>query len=177
MVLTSREDWAKRVRHLVTQARAHPTDYVHDEIGFNYRLPNINAAVGCAQMECLDRYLERKREITRFYERTLPRIPGLSLLRERDWAWSSCWLNTLLIDRAAYGRNGAETVAALRSAGVEARRVWPPLHAQAPYRDCPHFGSPNAEWLFERGVNLPSSVGLADADLERVVEALRDAVR
>src|SRR5207247_839165 len=124
-----------RVRHLVTQARAHPTDYVHDEIGFNYRLPNINAAIGCAQMESLGRHLERKREIARWYERALAGIPGLSLLKERDWARSSWWLNTLLVDPAAYGRSGAETVVILRSAGIEARRVWPPLHAQAPYRD------------------------------------------
>ena len=173
MVLASRPEWSRRARHLVTQARSHPTDYIHDEIGFNYRLPNLNAAIGCAQMENLDLHLKRKRQIADSYAQAIREIPGLSMLCEREWASSTYWLNTMLIDREVYGRDVVETMNALTASGIQARRVWPPLHSQAPYRDCPHSGSPHSQWMFEHALNLPSSVGLSDSDLSRVIAALR----
>lgn len=162
MVLSGRKDWVDRCRHLSTQARAHPTDYIHDEIGHNYRMPNLNAALGVAQMECLERYLQKKRRIADRYLKA-----GLPLLREAEWAWSSCWLNTILVDRPG------EIGAALRKQGIECRRVWPPVHRQTPYRECPVYSTEGADWLFDRGLNIPSSVGLEDSQLDRVVEALR----
>lgn len=174
MVVGAREDWLRRVRHLVTQARAHPTEYLHDEIGFNYRMPAMNAALGCAQMENLDAHLARKRQISEAYAAALRGIPGLSLLREESWAWSTYWLNTILLEPGA--ADVAKVAEALRGQGIEARRVWPPLHAQPPYRECPYAGAPNGEWLYARGLNLPSSVGLQDDQLDRVVSAIRRAV-
>jgi perosamine synthetase len=173
-VVGAREDWLRRVRHLATQARAHPTNYVHDEIGFNYRMPALNAALGLAQVELLDSYLERKRKLADAYGRALEGLDGIQRMTEQPWAWSSYWLNTILIepDRA----DVEHVAAALRADGVEARRVWPPLHAQQPYRTFPFYGAPNADWLFARGLNLPSSVGLTEAQFERVVASLKRAM-
>jgi len=175
MIVGGREEWLKRARHLVTQARSHPTEYIHDEVGFNYRMPNLNAALGFAQMECLDRYLERKRKMASAYAEGLRGVPGLTLMSEESWARSSYWLNTVLIDPKV--ADVAQVSGTLRLQGIEARRVWPPLHKMAPYRDCPFSGAPNGEWLYARGLNLPSSVGLSDAELGRVVEALKKALK
>ncbi len=174
MVLGAREDWMRRVRHLVTQAKAHPTEYLHDEIGFNYRLPAMNAALGLSQMEQLAGHLEQKRRMADAYDRALKAVAGLTRLAEQPWARSSYWLNTVLVEPAA--AEVSRVAAALRQEGIEARRVWPPLHGQQPYRHCPFSGAPNADWLYARGLNLPSSVGLSDADLERVVAALKRAL-
>lgn len=172
MVVGAREDWLRRVRHLVTQARAHPTEYLHDEVGFNYRMPAMNAALGCAQMERLDAHLARKRQLSEAYARALTGIPGLSRIAEESWAWSTYWLNTVLLEPGA--ADVSKVAEALRGQGIEARRVWPPLHGQAPYRTCLFSGAPNADWLYARGLNLPSSVGMTDADLDRVVRALKE---
>jgi perosamine synthetase len=175
MIVGAREDWLRRARHLITQAKSHPTEYLHDEVGFNYRMPALNAALGLAQMEKLGDHLARKRAMADAYAKALAGIPGVTLLREESWAWSSYWLNTVLIDPAV--RSVVDVAAALRAEKIEARRVWPPLHGQAPYKDCPYTGAPNGEWLYARGLNLPSSVGLKDADLERVCASLRKAVK
>lgn len=174
VIVGSREDWLRRARHLVTQAKAHPTEYIHDEIGFNYRMPALNAALGLAQMEKLEEHLRRKRAMGDAYAAGLAGIPGVTLLKEEPWASSSRWLNTILIDPAV--RSVVDVAAALRAAGIEARRVWPPLHGQAPYRGCPFAGAPNGDWLYARGLNLPSSVGLKDEELRRVVSSLRTAI-
>jgi perosamine synthetase len=175
MVVGFREEWILRARHLVAQARAHPTEYLHDEIGFNYRMPALNAALGLAQMERLKSHLDRKRRIAETYARSLSGIPGVTVLGEEPWAWSSCWLSTVLLEPQA--ADVAEVAAILRQEGIEARRVWPPLHGQAPYRHCPFAGAPNGDWLYARGLNLPSSVGLTDEHQERVISALRRALR
>jgi perosamine synthetase len=175
MIVGRREDWLVRARHLVTQARAHPTEYVHDEIGFNYRMPALNAALGCAQMECLEKYLGRKRQIADAYAKGLAGVPGVTILREESWAWSSYWLNTILIEPGAGDVAGVS--AELRRKGIEVRRVWPPLHGQPPYRDLPFAGAPNGEWLYARGLNLPSSVGLRDDELDHVVRALKEVLK
>jgi len=173
MIVSSREDWIRHARHLITQAKAHPIEYLHDEIGYNYRMPNLNAALGLAQIECLGGHLARKRSIAESYERLLAGIEGLRLLREPAFARSSYWLNTLIVDEKAYGISASELGKRMRDESIECRRLWPPLHAMAPYRDCLSFGVGNADGLYEHGLNIPSSVGLDDAHLERVVQALK----
>ena len=171
MVVGSNEAWIRRARHLASQARSHATEYIHDAVGFNYRMPAMNAALGLAQSERLPAHLARKRQMADAYGKALDGIPGLTRMIEQPWAKSSYWLTTVLIDPSV--ADVAKISDALRGQGIEARRVWPPLHAQAPYRHCPFAGAPSGEWLYARGLNLPSSVGLADADLDRVASALR----
>jgi perosamine synthetase len=177
MVVSTREDLVRRARHLGGQAKAHPTDYLHDDVGYNYRLPNINAALGLAQVEVLEQHLARKRQIAAAYARGLADVRGLSLMGEQPWATSSFWLNTAVVAPDAFGRTAAEVVGALRSRGIEARRVWPPLHLQAPFRDCPALGTARSEWLFAHALNLPSSVGIRDDEIARVVGEIRSLAR
>lgn len=174
MIVGSKEPWLRRSRHLATQARAHPTEYIHDEVGFNYRMPSLNAALGLAQMELLDAYLLRKREISAHYAGVLKGVPGISLITEEPWAWSSYWLNTILIDPQV--ASVSKVVKALHDERIEARRVWPPMKSQLPYRDCPSSGGSDSEWLYERGINLPSSVGITSEQIERVARTVVHAL-
>jgi perosamine synthetase len=176
MIVSSGEDGMARARHLISQARADSKEYIHDEVGFNYRMPSINAALGCAQIEGIEKCLERKRMIAARYARELETLPGLSTLKEASWAWSSQWLSTVFVDPEVVGTEASTIVSKLHEGGIEARRVWPPVHAQAPYRQYPRSGSRHSEWLYARGINLPSSVGLTEAEQTRVLDAVRQAL-
>ncbi len=175
MIVGADANKLKRARHLIAQAKAHPTEYIHDEIGFNYRLAALNAALGSAQMEYLEAHLTRKRQIASSYAAAFKGIPGITLMSEALWAWSSSWLTTVFIEPET--ADVATVASELRRQGIEARRVWFPLHGQAPYRECPFVAAPNAEWLYARGLNLPSSVGLTDGEMGRVVSAIKDSVQ
>jgi N-acetylneuraminate synthase/N,N'-diacetyllegionaminate synthase len=136
-------------------------------------MPNLNAALGLAQVEQLEGFLARKRAIVERYSRGLEGTAGVSLLRESPWAWSSCWLATLLVEPEVYGRTAAELGESLRARGIESRRVWPPVQEQAPYRSLPRRATPSSTWLYEHGLNIPSSVGLTDAQVDEVIDAIR----
>src|SRR6185503_14912648 len=103
MIVTNRADWAERARYLTTQAKDDPIEYVHNEIGYNYRLTNIQAALGCAQMEQLDGFVSAKQRIARQYTQALSAVAGISCPQEAPWALSTYWLYTALVDPQVYG--------------------------------------------------------------------------
>lgn len=162
-ILTDDEALARRAKHLTTTARV-PAGwhFVHDEIGFNYRLPNLNAALGCAQLERLDDFIARKRVLAARYAEAFVKVPEVTLFTERPGARSNYWLNTILLKPAAAAQREAVLEAA-NAAGYAARPVWTPMHELAMYRDCPHMGLAATDGLCRRIVNLPSSPKLADA--------------
>ena len=168
MIVTADPQLAERARHLTTQAKTTEPGYWHDEVGFNYRLTNVAAALGVAQLERLDDLLAAKRRIAARYDEELA---GLEIEPAPDapWARRSSWLHSVLVPA---GRRD-EVLAALAADGIGARPVWPPLHLQAPYRGVERLGGGVAEELFERGVSLPSSAGLTDADQDRAISVLR----
>ncbi len=172
MILTKHEDWADRARHLTTQARAHAFEYVHEEIGFNYRPTSLNAAMGVAQMELVDEYVAVKRRIATTYAQAVDGVPGLSTLGEAPWAFSTFWLSTVL----ARDASGRALVERLRSRGIEARPIWQPMHLSPAQRGAVATDCSTAERLYEQGVCLPSSVGLSAPDQERVIGELLAAV-
>ena len=171
MLVTDDPQLARRAKHLTTQARLPGLAYRHDEIGYNYRLPNIAAALGVAQLEQLPAFLARKRDNAAAYDRRLAGRSGLTLPPRVEWAESSSWLYSVLIEASSFGCDRDALLERLNSAGVEARPVWTPLHTMAPYRDAVRLGSGAvAERIAAQGLSLPSSVTLTSEQRARVID-------
>lgn len=175
ILLTDREEWAIRARHLTTQAKSDPLEYIHDEIGFNYRLTNIQAAVGVAQLELLAEYIATKRRIAARYREGLAGIRGIELPREATWAESIWWLYTIRVQEAKTGVNSRALMRALQEAGIQSRPLWQPLHLSPAHAGVHGPPCPVAENLYQEGLSLPSSVGLLTDDQDRIIDAIADA--
>jgi perosamine synthetase len=160
-ILTDDEKLAGRARHLTTTAKVpHPYEYVHDEVGFNYRMPNLNAALGCGQLEKLEEFVERKRRLARRYQEAFAGVEGLNVFAEPKNARSNYWLNALVLDQPDKDLRDRLLVA-LNQAGLQSRPVWRPMHELPMYRDCPKMDLSVTENLAARIINVPSSAVLA----------------
>jgi perosamine synthetase len=152
---------AKRAKHLTTTAKVpHRWAYTHDEIGFNYRLPNINAALGCAQLEELPAFLEAKRRLFGRYRAAFAEVPQTRIVAEPKGCRSNYWLQTLLLDKRAAELRDV-ILSATNDAGLMTRPIWTLMHRLPPYLKCPKMELSVAESLEQRLINLPSSVRLA----------------
>lgn len=172
MICTDDEALAKKAKYLTTQAKDDPLEYVHHEVGYNYRLPNLLAAMGCAQLEQLDDFIARKRRIAARYEASLRDVPGLRLPRAASWAESIWWLYSVEVDAAAYGANSRTLLKRLATAQIQARPLWQPMHQSPAHAAAPRRSCPVAERLHREVLSLPSSVGLTEADQQRVIDCL-----
>jgi len=161
------------IRHLSEQARvAGTTEYHHDEVGFNYGLSNLQAAVGLAQLERIEELVGRRRALAERYAAALQRVPGLRFSLETPWARSNYWLMSVLVDGRDHGRSREEVMAALDGAGVESRPFFTPLPSLAPYADPGAGALPVARSVHERGVSIPSSASLSVEEQDRVIAVL-----
>ena len=159
-VLTNDPVLGRRAKHLTTTARvAHRWNFLHDEVGYNYRLPNLNAALGCAQLEQLPGLLERKRVLAGRYAQAFAGVAGVSMLREPPQTRGNFWLNALMLASPDELRRDA-VLAALNEAGYMSRPVWRLMHRLPMYSACPRMDLPVAESLEARVINLPSSARL-----------------
>lgn len=178
MITTNDPDLASRAKHLTTQARLPGPDYRHDEIGYNYRLTNLAAALGLAQLEKIDDLLERKRAITRLYDANLREIKGVQTGPRTTWSKASHWLHSITVHPDHFGRTSRETMDFLRTLNIEARPIWSPLHTQPVFAGAPLLGSGSvATDIFAHALSLPSSAGLTAADQSRVIAGLKQARR
>lgn len=173
MIATDREDWAKRAQYLTTQAKDDPVEYVHNEIGFNYRLTNIQAAMGVAQLESLDSYVAKKRSIASGYQNGLEDLEGVGLMAAQPDTEPVYWLYTALLGSSTTLGARKAFIKSLNEAGFGARPIWRPIHMLPPYQDCQAYRIDQAESLYNRGVNLPSSVGLDEDDQQRCIKTFR----
>ena len=173
MITTDDPALARRAKHLTTQARLPGPEYRHDEVGYNYRLTNLAAAVGVAQLEQLPGFLAAKRRIAARYDEALGAVAGITLPPRARWAEPSLWLYSIGIDARALGRDRRRMVDDLAAAGIQARPIWSPLHTMPMYREQPRLGGAVAEDLFEAGLSLPCSVSLTPAQQDAVVRAIR----
>jgi perosamine synthetase len=175
MLVTGDAALAARARYLAAQAKDDPVEYVHREIGFNYALSSLQAAVGSAQLERLDHFVARKREIAARYAEAFAGVPGLSSPAEAPWALSSCWLSALRIDAARFGCDRVELARRLRARGIETRPLWQALHespAHAGARTASAAGCPVAAELQREVLCLPCSTGLTEGDQREVIDAI-----
>lgn len=164
--------WIDRARFLATQARDPAPHYEHSEIGHNYRLSNLLAAVGRGQLQALPDRVARRRRINARYRQALGHLPGLSFQPEAPWGTSTFWLTCATIDAERFGATREELRLALEEANIEARPVWKPMHLQPVFRDCPVVGGSVSEALFAHGICLPSGSSMSDADQQRVVDCV-----
>ena len=159
-ILTNDDELGRRAKHLTTTAKIpHKWAFVHDEIGFNYRLPNLNAALGCAQLEQLDGFLKSKRALASAYDHVFATIPGVRFAREPDGTTSNYWLNAILLDEdQAHMRD--DVLTALNDAGFGARPAWTLMHHLPMYAASPRGDLRVAESIERRLINLPSSASI-----------------
>jgi perosamine synthetase len=173
-IVTNIEAWADRVRYLTTQAKDDPVEYVHNEIGYNYRLTNILAAMGVAQLEQLQEYVVAKRRIAQTYKDELAGVEGFSFPLETPLGESSWWLFTLRIDASTYPLNSRQLMATLGQHSIQSRPLWRPMHMLAPFSDCQICGGDIAQNLYRDCLSLPSSVGLKETEQQRVIKVLKE---
>jgi perosamine synthetase len=172
MLVTSNEEWAAKAKYLTTQAKNDPIEYVHGEVGYNYRLTNLLAAVGCAQMEQLDAYVAIKRKIAARYTEKLQNVPGVVPMRSAPWAASTFWMYTVLIEEDGFGMDSRGLMRSLASQEIQCRPLWQPIHQSPAHASKNIVAMPVAEKLARRGLSLPCSVGLTEPQQDRVVAAL-----
>ena len=176
MVVTDNEAWAERARYLTTQATDDPVEYIHSEIGFNYRLTNLQAAMGVAQLESIDEFVAKKREIASTYGEAFGGLEEITPMPAQPRTEPSYWLYTVLLDHNVDRRQRNEVIGALSSRGVSARPLFHPIHGLPPYAECQAIRIEHSVSLYERGVCLPSSVGLKEMEQQRCIDSLVEAV-
>ena len=154
-ILTDDEALADYAKHITTTAKVpHRWEFEHDEVAFNYRLPNINAALGCAQLEKMPEFIKQKRALTAFYEELVAPLEGVTLFKEPANSFSNYWLQTLILDDTLVRD---DVLAFLNDHGVMSRPIWTPLHKLKPYRDCPRADLSTIERLNKKIINIPST--------------------
>lgn len=174
MIVTNNREYAERARYLTTQAKDDPVRYIHHEIGYNYRLTNIQAALGVAQLEKLQEYIGIKKKNWEHYKAGIESIPGLSLADVPDYAHPNYWFYCLQIDSEKYGMNREALMQYCSENKIQTRPMWYLNHMQKPYQNCQHHQIENAFRLFEQTLNIPCSVNLTRTQLDTVVKVLTD---
>lgn len=159
-ILTNDIEIGKLAKHLTTQAKLpHKWEFRHDMIGYNYRMPNINAALGCAQLEQLSEFLAKKRQLAERYHAMFANIEGIKFIKEPEFAQSNYWLNVILL-APQYGEKRDELLSLTNEIGIMTRPVWNLLYTLPMYIDCPRMDCQIAESIAARLINLPSSVNI-----------------
>lgn len=175
MIVSRDAELLGRARHLTTQAKSDPLYYTHDEVGYNYRMTNLQAALGFAQMEQLEGFIRIKRKHWQRYCEKLADFAGGRILPFREGIRSNCWFYSLLCDETALERD--KLIEALAQKGIQTRPIWGLINEQKPYVGCEAYRLEAAPRYRRAVVNLPCSTGMAEEDVDRVVEAIRCEVQ
>jgi pyridoxal phosphate-dependent aminotransferase EpsN len=177
MLVTNRDDLAERARYLATQACSPAPHYEHVEVGFNYRMSNVCAALGRAQLRGLDRKVARRRAIHDRYRTGLSDLSGVSFMAENSEGASNRWLTVALIDPAAAAADREKVRRHLADQRIEARPAWKPMHCQPVFAAAEVVGGGVCERLFRDALCLPSGSGLSDDEIDRVITEVRSVLR
>ncbi|SDI30595.1 LegC family aminotransferase [Alteribacillus bidgolensis] len=163
-ILTNDTGVAEIAKHVSTTAKIrHRWEFIHDQIGYNYRLPNINAALGCAQIEQIDQFINKKRSLAEKYRQLFKNVTGITFFREPAYARSNYWLNTLILDEK-YTASRDSLLEATHEQGILTRPVWTLMNKLDMFQNCPHMDLSIAESLEQRMINIPSSSKLGGED-------------
>ncbi len=173
MIITQDEELYKKAKYYTTQAKDDDVRYIHNDIGFNYRMTNLQAALGTAQLECLENYLVIKKKNYELYKEAINLIDGLTLADTPDYADNNCWMYALQIDKEKFGSDREEIMAALETKGIQTRPVWYLNHLQKPFANNYSYRIEHALKLHEITLNIPCSVSLKDEERLKVVNSLQ----
>ncbi|MBW3571385.1 MAG: DegT/DnrJ/EryC1/StrS family aminotransferase [Gemmatimonadetes bacterium] len=177
MLVSDNGDLIHHARKIATQARDAGPHYQHSEIGYNYRLSNLLAAAGVAQLEVLNERVGMRRRNFAYYENALGALPGLSFMPEAPWGLHTRWLTCITLDPAEFGVDREGLRLELEASGIEARPLWKPMHLQPVFAEYESVGGDFAAGLFERGLCLPSGSSLSEGDLDEVASCIRAVFR
>jgi dTDP-4-amino-4,6-dideoxygalactose transaminase len=177
MILTKNPQYAEKARYLSTQAKDDPIRYIHNEIGYNYRLTNIQAALGVAQLEKMDEFVQRKKKNYLVYKESFNAIHGVDLAAAPDYADNNYWMYALQVKNAAKGSKRDGLMSYLAGKKIQTRPVWYLNHLQRPYRNCRSYEIIKSIELYDKTLNIPCSVGLSLTDLNLVVEDIRQFIQ
>ncbi|MCI5115266.1 MAG: pyridoxal phosphate-dependent aminotransferase, partial [Candidatus Electrothrix sp. AX1] len=173
MIVSDDEALIRKVKFWATQARDNAAHYQHTEMGYNYRMSNVLAAIGRGQLRVLDDRVQKKREIFAYYQEYLSDLPGIAFMPEPNFAYSTCWLTCLTIDPDKANTTRDAIIQELENNNIESRPTWKPMHLQPLYADCATVGGQVAEKIFQTGLCLPSGTSMNDKDLKRIVRVIR----
>tara|TARA_R110002049_G_scaffold256139_1_gene431620 strand:- start:480 stop:1604 length:1125 start_codon:yes stop_codon:yes gene_type:complete len=172
-LVSKNEKWIQKARFLATQARDNAPHYQHSEIGYNYRMSNVCAAIGRGQMEVLDNRVNKRRENFEFYKDSFQNNAQIEFLKEPKGFYSNRWLSTILLPNKSL----RETIRlALEAVNIESRPLWKPMHLQPVFKDSPSFLNGVSEDLFEKGLCLPSGSNLSPLELDKVSEKIKSCL-
>jgi len=179
MLVSNNENYIKKARFLSTQARELAIHYEHKELGYNYRMSNLLAAVGRGQLEVLDKRVSSRRAIFNRYEKALSHIDGFTFMHEADYGVSNRWLTSLIIEEKITGISRNQIIKVLEKENIESRPVWKPMHMQPLYKECEYvkadYRDVSAE-LFENGLCLPSGSSLTEGEQGRIIDIILSLV-
>ncbi len=173
MIVTNNAEYAQQARYLTTQARDEATWFVHDNVGYNYRLNSIQASLISAQLKILKNYIKIKKNNYLKYKKEIDGIGGLKLASVPSYAQNNYWMYALQVDHYQYGRSIDDLIAFFKREQIEVRPLWYPNHLQRPYRYCETYKIESAIQLHRSTINLPCSVNLKDKDISRIGKLLR----
>jgi pyridoxal phosphate-dependent aminotransferase EpsN len=177
MLVSDNGDVIQHARKLATQARDAGPHYQHSEVGYNYRMSNLLAAVGVAQLEVLEDRVSARRRNFAFYQEALSGLPGISFMPEAPWGRHTRWLTCMTVDPRAFGVDREALRLELEANGIESRPLWKPMHLQPVFAEYERVGGEFAGGLFERGLCLPSGSSLQEGDLDEVSACIRGVFR
>ena len=176
MLVTNSSSYADYARYLTTQAKDDVLEYIHNEIGYNYRLTNIQAALGVAQLEQIENFIAKKRAIARAYENAFKGLVGIVPMPTPPHTEPTYWLYTILLGEGATLRERKAVIQHLHEMGVGARPLWHTIHNLPPYRSSQAYRIEHSIRLYETGVSLPSSAGLKEADLKNCIAVFKRSI-
>ncbi len=174
MIVTNDARYAEKARYWTTQAKDDPVRYIHDEIGYNFRLSNLQAAMGVAQLEKLPEYIQIKKKNYGMYKKAIAQLAGVHLAEPPNYSDNNHWFYCLQIDKRIYGRDREQVMALFAEHQIQTRPIWYLNHLQKPYKGCQSYKIGTAQQMWETTLNLPCSVNLSDGQIERVVSVLRN---
>ena len=177
MLVSRNAAWIEKACFWAQQARDPGLAYEHSELGYNYRMSNVLAGIGCGQLEVLDERVEQRRRIAFRYRDAFAELPGIKLMPQAPYGVHTNWLSCFLINEKESGCSRDGLIRALEEGNVESRPVWKPMHLQPLYSGCECYGGEVAQDLFRRGVCLPSSSSLTSDDQQRVIDVVRRSAR
>lgn len=174
MIVTDNEEYAKKARYLTTQAKDDDVRYIHNEIGYNFRLTNIQAAMGVAQLEQLPEYLKTKKQNYQLYKNKIDKISGLRISATPDYADNNCWMYAMQIDESIYGKDREQLMDYLTENKIQTRPVWHLNHLQKPYKKRQAYQIEKASVLMEKTINIPCSVKLKGSEINHIIRLLQN---
>ena len=173
MILTNDQKFAEKAKYLTTQAKDDPIRYIHNDIGYNFRLTNVQAAIGVAQLEKLKTFLKRKKETYDYYKQQVLKIEGLTIADVPSHSKNNHWMTLLQINEKTYGMNREELMKKLTEKGIQSRPAWAPTHNQKPYKNFQNFKIHNTQSLVDKSLCIPSSTNIKLPEKEIIISALK----